>query len=197
MQERWVICASGPSLKRTNMKLIRAQCNAWRVMTVNNAWKRAPWAHVHYAGDEPWWTRYGDEAMRLSPSEHWTRDRPTALARGIRFVRALEGHGLCTLPNIIHKGGNSGFQAINLAFHLGAREIVLVGYDMSRRFGGHFDGEHDGLPLSAPEKHIICWRNMMAPMADDLARLGVKVTNCSVHSELECFPRAKLKDMLQ
>ncbi|HCZ48509.1 MAG TPA: hypothetical protein DCZ11_05850, partial [Gammaproteobacteria bacterium] len=55
--------------------------------------------------------------------------------------------GLSASPLRIHQGGNSGYQALNLAVLLGAERVILLGYDMH---GGHWHGRHGGR-LNNPE----------------------------------------------
>src|SRR5690606_27869932 len=96
----------------------------------------------------------------------------------------------------VNSGGNSGYQAVNLAFHFGARRIVLLGFDMHRRDGGHWHGEHHGM-LSAPESHIAVWRREFDALAFDLKSEGVRVVNATEGSALECFPRMGLVEALR
>jgi hypothetical protein len=59
--------------------------------------------------------------------------------------------GLDLRPGWVRTGGHSGYTAINLAVHLGATRIVLLGYDMmaSPQGAHHFFGAHpDGSPFA-------------------------------------------------
>lgn len=188
---RFLIAASGPSLAQTDLSIIPA---GWKTITVNNAWKVLPNADYHYAGDLDWWQNYIHECN--STGERWTWDRDAAERWGINLIKRKEGKGLCVLPGYTHHGGNSGFQAINLAYHLGAKKIVLVGFDMSRKHGAHFDGDHKQGMKSAPENHIPYWRRHMGLMARDLSRAGIECINASVYTELTCFKRMNLADAL-
>ena len=48
-------------------------------------------------------------------------------------------------PYVIQQGGNTGFSALNVAYHLGAETIYLLGYDM--KFGKDKETNwHDGYP---------------------------------------------------
>jgi hypothetical protein len=187
--ENWIICASGPSMKPLD------PVPGWSCMVVNNTWKLAPWADVLYAGDPNWWEAYGHEV------KHWrgvkyTRHLRSAARYGCEYVRRIrKGEGLCTQPMVIHSGGNSGYQAVNLAYHLGARRIILLGFDMHRRNGGHWFGEHQNM-LSAPINHIKEWVRLFRPLARDLANMGVEVINATPGSDLDCFPKMSLAQAL-
>lgn len=168
---------------------------SWRVMVVNCTFRLLPDADVLYAGDLQWWDRYGLEAQSFA-GEKWTRDEYAAQRYRLRRVQRREGAGLCRERGCVHPGGNSGFQAVNLAWHFGARRMVLLGFDMHRRNGGHWHGEHDGM-LSAPASHLPIWRREFSAMAFDLKHEGVQVINATPDTALECFQRMPLQEALR
>lgn len=93
-------------------------------------------------------------------------------------------------------GGNSGFQALNLAVNFGARRIILIGYDMQIANGVHWHGRH-GSGLNNPaESNVRAWRRHFGSIAGHLADLGVEVVNASRETALTCFPRARIEDAL-
>lgn len=167
---------------------------SWRVLAVNNTWELLPWASAMYAGDRQWWDAY---AHRVTfAGQRWTRDPMAARQYGPRSVKLANGQGLCRIPGHVNSGGNSGFQAINLAWHFGARQIVLLGFDMHRNDGAHWHGDHDGM-LSAPAIHMPAWRAAMEPLARDLKADGCKVINATPGSALECFSKMELFEALR
>lgn len=178
---------------------------SWHVMAVNCTWQLVPWADVLYAGDREWWSNYGG-GMTFA-GDRYTRNEWASVWFHAKHVRSCPdnalcntvhrctGQGLCRIPNTIHLGGNSGYQAINLAYHLGARSIVLLGFDMHREGGAHWHGDHPG--LNVPEVHLPVWRDRMAPLANDLRREGVKVVNATPGTALECFPKMDLARALR
>jgi hypothetical protein len=88
-------------------------------------------------------------------------------------------------------GGNSGFQALNLAVQLGARRILLLGFDMDDRAGTHWFGRANGLGRSNPgETNFRRWRAAFANAANPLASAGVEVVNASPITTLNCFAKA-------
>ena len=164
-------------------------------MTVNNAWKMCPDADVQYGGDLKWWVNYLNECK--ATGERWTCSPDAAHKFGLYWVRQIKKErGLQTKRWCVNSGGNSGFQAINLAWQKGARKIILVGFDMSRQNGAHFDGEHKPGMLSAPEGHIRAWRRHMKYLARDLRHSDVRVWNCSEFTELECFEKERLESLI-
>jgi hypothetical protein len=91
-------------------------------------------------------------------------------------------------------GYDTGTSAVNLAYHFGAAEIVLLGYDMrgNRWFNGEFKHPMPTIPPSNHQGH-------MAPLpklAEDCTRKGVRVVNCSPISAVTCFERQPLEAFL-
>lgn len=110
----------------------------------------------------------------------------------LNYVRGLNGRdGLSGLPGMITYGANSGYQAIHLAYNLGASKIILLGYD----YGGnsHFFGDHPQ-PLRSGHDYRR-WHSAIKILADDLKAAGVEVINCSRQSTIKCFPRADIAEI--
>lgn len=177
-----------------SVDLERVRRRDWRVLAVNCTWQLVPWAHALYAGDLQWWARYADTLCGFA-GERWTRDEAAALRYRLRRVRIRDGQGLCRELGCVNAGGNSGYQAVNLAYHFGAQRIVLLGFDMHRNSGGHWHEEHEGM-LSAPATHMPVWRRSFEALAFDLKVEGVEVLNATEGSALTCFPRRSLRDCL-
>lgn len=191
---KWVVCASGPSMAGVDLSLLR-RFRSWRVLAVNCTWSLVPWAAALYAGDLEWWDRYGGGTAEFE-GEKWTWNPMAAVKHKLRMVTRRNGKGLCRERGAVNSGGNSGYQAVNLAYHFGARQIVLLGFDMHRQGGGHWHGEHEGM-LSAPASHLPMWRNAFEPMAFDLRAAGVQVLNATEGTALTCFPKVPLAEALR
>ena len=108
---------------------------------------------------------------------------------------AVAGEGLCTEPNKLYHGHNSGYQAINLAYQFGAKRIILVGYDMQHTDGKtHWHGDHPKSLNNAAG--VEKWPKHFTQLAKDLDRVGVEVINCTIQTALTCFKQADLRDVL-
>ncbi|WP_441280094.1 hypothetical protein [Bradyrhizobium sp. 63_E2_N1_3] len=118
---------------------------------------------------------------------------------GLRQVGIARGRDeiLIDEPGVLGDGGNSGFQAINLAAQCGAAKLILVGFDMRLDLGVHWHGKH-GRGLNNPtERNLAKWRGIIDGSAQRLAQLGVAVINASAVSALEAFPKMSLTEALQ
>lgn len=129
-----------------------------------------------------------------------THDAAACLAYpGLRQVGIARGRDeiLLDQAGILGDGGNSGFQAINLAVQCGATKLILVGFDMRLDLGVHWHGKH-GRGLNNPTvKNLARWRGIIDGCAARLAELGVIVINASAVSALEAFPKMSLTEALQ
>ena len=95
---------------------------------------------------------------------------------------------------MIHEGGNSGYQAMNLAFNAGAKRIVLLGFDMQRTGDkAHWFGNHPG-SMQVPSPYAD-WLKKFEPLAADLTAQGVEVFNCTRETALTCFKRVPLESV--
>jgi hypothetical protein len=99
-------------------------------------------------------------------------------------------------PGVVGDGGNSGFQALNLAVQFGAQKIILVGFDMRLDRGTHWHGRHPP-GLNNPNEHnMVKWRKVLDGSAAHLQALGVTVINASPLSALTAYPKMTFAEAL-
>jgi len=194
--ETVAIIASGPSAKSTPLAPLRGRV---RVIAIKECVDLCPWADVVYGCDAPWWrARRGlpeFKGLRVSYDRTLTAD----YGDSIRFVNiTLTADRILTeTPGTIGCGGNSGFQAVNLAVQWGVRRIALIGFDMHDRSGVHWYGRASGNGRSNPgEWNFRRWRAAFVASLPDFQACGVEVVNLSRDSELRCFPKLALQDAL-
>jgi len=98
----------------------------------------------------------------------------------------------------IGNGGNSGFQALNLAVQFGAQRVLLIGFDMSLSGGTHWYGNNTWKGAGNPnDGSFRRWVEAFDNAASALKALGVEVINCSPVSAIKSFPRMPLEDSLE
>lgn len=184
----WLCCASGASAASAELE------RAAHIPTicVNDAWTLCSGARRLYAADHRWW-RHHIAAVRAASfaGELWTCSRGAAAEYGINWIETESRPGLSVDASKIRAGGQIGFsgaQAINLAYHQGAKTILLVGYDMDGP--EHFFGKHPpGLRRDTPWGVMI---RELGRMAWDLSRENVRILNCSPRSLIPYWPRMTL-----
>lgn len=174
-----VCVASGPSLTAEDCALVGQ--SGLPVIAVNTSWRLARFADVLFAGDAAWWNHYGAEVD--IPAQRWTASQ-----------QAARRHELNLLPRALG-ARNSGLRAIDLAVHLGARRVVLLGYDCRVGERTHWHGDH--AQTSNPDL-VKCrsWVRDFSLQSQQLERDGVEVINCSRDTALWCFSRMDLSACL-
>lgn len=187
--ETFICLAGGPSLTAEDV------CSVYgrgRVIAVNDAYRIAHWADVLYACDAKWWEWH--KGVPSFPRLKYTLDQNATRWPGVQQLRNMGPVGLELDPTGLRAGQNSGYQAINLAVHLGAARIILLGYDLSVSPDGrtHWFGDHPD-PIPSPYEGM---RQCFATLPEPLAAAGVEVLNCSRRTHLSAFPIVSLEDAL-
>lgn len=185
-----VIIASGPSAGEADLSLIAG----WPVVVVNDCWRLYPRADVLYACDQQWWSRYGKDTETFA-GQRWTQDRESAEKFRLSRIEGEAGAGFSTRSGLIKFNWNSGAQAMQLAWQLGARRLVLIGFDMQPIKGKvHWFGDHPrGLINESPWQMFIAAFDVIAA---DCEKASIEVINTSMESRLRCFPRMTLREAL-
>jgi hypothetical protein len=144
-----VLLATGPSLCREDIEYIRPLHARGEicVLGLNDAYRLCDFLDVLYFCD-PKWLDCNPAVLDFDCAQIWTQDAKVRerYPTKIRRVAGSGGAGLSEKEHHIHFGGNSGFQLINLAWHMGCREMYLLGYNMGATDGSrrkqHFFGHH-------------------------------------------------------
>jgi len=191
----FVIVGSGPSLTPADVAACRGRA---RVIVVNDSYMMAPWADYLYARDYDWWVSkptYYDKPQHeathfVFEGERWTGSQIASQTFSLRYVQTRSALGLCPIPGVIHdgkEGANSGYQAINLAIHFGARRILLLGFDMGATGRGHWFGAHPTPLTNVEANEYGVFARVFDSMTDDLRNMGIEVVNCTRKSAITCF----------
>ena len=188
-----VLCiASGPSLTVEDIAYARDKVDG--TIVVNNCFYLAPWADCLVAADLRWWRQHATPVKAFKGLKYTTSHH--VRIPGVTVLRNTGGKGLETDPTGLRHGLNSGYRALNVAYHFGAKRIILLGYDMARGEGKerkeHWHGDHPWNSRSPYEQ----FRRYFATIADPLKEAGVEVLNCSRRTALECFPVVALEEAL-
>lgn len=188
-----IIIASGPSLTKADVKL--CESSGHPLMGINNAYMITDKLKYHYACDTKWWKRHFKK-LYPGPIRYSLKanDKDEGVA-GVTQMKRGERHGLSHKWPAINHGSNSGYQAINLAYLLGYKQIILLGYDMQETNGVvHWHGLHkEG--NNPDEKRFQKWRQFFPALAKELKESGVEVLNATRQTALECFDRIDLEDV--
>jgi hypothetical protein len=181
----FVCLATGPSLTKADAAYCETRAGV--TIAINDAYRLAPWANVLYACDAKWWRWH--KGVPTFTGLKYALEAGAGRWPGVQVLHNTGRVGLETRAYGLRTGSNSGYQAINLARHLGARRILLLGYDMR---GGHFFGQH---PDGTAPPFAVCLSHFHS-LVKPLAAEGIEVLNCSRHTALEAFPRVPLEEAL-
>lgn len=186
-----VVIAPGPSLTQSDCD--KAKGSGAKILTIGDAYRLID-GDYHYHCDRKWWDTHlpiAGKAKRYTQVES-PDDIKWAEKRGIIPIPGSSEPGLGL--ERIHHNHNSGAQGINLAYLLGGRTIILIGFDMQNTGGkAHFFGDHPaGLRTTNAADHIPYFDQL----ASDLQEQGVEVINCSRETALYQFRRATLEQVI-
>jgi hypothetical protein len=185
-----VVClGGGPSLTEEDVNFVRGKA---RIIAINDAYRLAPWADVLYACDAGWWRWH--QGVPTFAGLKYALQPEAAIYPNVQVLENTGNHGLEEAPTGLRNGRNGGYQAINLAKHLGAVRVLLLGYDMQRgpNGKGHWFGEHPNKVQSPFETFIVHFNEL----AELVKPIGLAVINCSRDTALTCFPRMSIQEAL-
>lgn len=192
------IIASGPTAKKANIAVLRG---VMPVIAIKENIELCPWADVVYGCDAAWWKnsqglpKYA--GLKVAFEKTLKPQFPDIKFVDIAAQKKID-RILTVMPGTLGSGGNSGFQAVNLAVQFGAKRILLIGFDMHDRGGVHWYGRAGGMGRSNPnEENFRRWRAAFHASMPDFESAGVEVVNATPFSSLTCFKKSTIEAALQ
>lgn len=164
--ETVAIIGGGPSLKDFDFSRIPAE---WSKIVVNNSYKLVPDAEVLFFADARWYEHHYPSIhkawrgrMVSTAGDHQKVPSTEVFKVGREFNHSIgpaDGPWRANDPKCWKLAGrDSGTMAVNLAYHLGARNIILYGLDMTYE-GDNSHWHKDHIWETRPERY----ENMFAP----------------------------------
>ena len=165
---------------------------------INKAYQIGPWIDVVFFGDCNWYVPER-EALAKFPGLKVTccprfGNRPPRDPEQIRYMEkdSKKNMGISEENGKVAWNKNSGAAAVSLAYHLGVKKIVLLGFDMkngpkevSHWFGAHGNPTAKKKIRSPYERHLPGF----GTIAKDAKRLGLEIINASPDSAIDCFTK--------
>lgn len=200
-----VILGGGPSLKEVDFDLIKGL----RIVGVNNAYgdpitdgkgkayhyKPRDWVDICWFGDARWyqwhkkWLRFYMGMLMTSKEQLHGRDGIFSMERSRKKKFGIENR-----PGNIAWNGNSGGSAINLAYHLGVKSIILLGFDMQRVDGkANWHNDHP-TPSKTPYSRFL---GSFPAIAKDADRLGLTILNATPGTAIPDFDICTLEEAVK
>lgn len=193
--------ASGPSLRRCPFGRLRGK---GFVIAVNDAWRFVPFANVWLTIDTLAMGRrfphgFKGETYAAVPADYgqlearYACDRVTEIPDGLRCLRRRDAFGLSDDPEEL-SGINSAFGALNFAYHLRPKRIVLFGID-GNCIHYYFYGRRRGSPRA--DELFKRLPSLFASAVTQLNNRNVEVINASLQSAVTCFRKQRLHELLK
>ncbi len=190
------VIASGPSTNRQEVDSLKGRLP---VIAVKENYDLAPWADVVYGCDPSWWRnrsglpKYG--GLKVSASQDLR-----VQFKDIKLVTLEKYDDVIRMAPLgqVAAGGNSGFQAVNLAVQFGAKKILLLGFDMDHKTRHpHWYGRNNGPGRTNPDHfNYDRWRKAFAQSSGVLHGAGVEVINGSLKSAVTTFRKLRVEETL-
>jgi hypothetical protein len=163
-----------------------------KLLAVNTAYRFIPYQIDAILGaDQKWWSWHPEAVSWPNTMKFCLQPTPYPEVTTIPWTTGI---GLDLTPGQVRGGGHGGYAAINLAVHLGAKRIVLLGYDLAPARNGvdHCHAPHpDGSHLHYEHRRAI-YKTLMEP----LTRLGITILNASRRTAIPDIPRVTLEEAL-
>ena len=205
--DKIIIVASGPSLKNFNMGELK---DKGTIICVNNAGNFVPFADYWFTLD-PWGLNRGQVPKNFAgklfaavPDDYGRHDAKATQHRthstpNVTYLHRLMSHnytnqssdnaytlGLSPDTGCISTG-NSGFGALNLAYHMKPKKILLLGVDGTI---GYF------YPTNVNNRSLGTLPLLFKSATQQLRDANIEVINGSQNSAVMCFPRYSVMDAL-
>jgi hypothetical protein len=189
------IIGAGPSAKAIDVDMLRGRIHA---IAINESYRLAPWADIVYSCDLAWWRLHKglEEFAGLKLTHDLIACRTYPALKHIKIENVGSDDILTDQPSYVGAGGNSGFQAMNLAIQFGATGILLVGIDCNLEHGPHWHGRHPYQMNNPAPSNVKRWRAAFDSVASKLHALGIDVVNCSPISALTNYPKMTVPEAL-
>ena len=200
------VLGGGPSLTDVDLTPLHSK----RVLAVNNSYgdpsgrqqdghdiyDPRPWVDALYFGDCRWYDWHRKALLDFGGL------KVTSCQRGFRWPgikwvsRANKAMGLTPRPYEVVWNRSSGASAVNLAVHLGATKIILLGFDMQPDDKGRANW-HDDHPVKVRNRDVYPrFREPFIHIKNDAHKMGVEILNATEGSALTDFPMVKLEETL-
>jgi hypothetical protein len=182
-----VCIATGPSLTPEQVETVKH--SPVRCIGINDVGLTEDWLDIWYAADWQFWKHYqaratASSALKVCADMAMRTGRIADL-----FLSTLDRERAEKFePGFAISGGHSGFQALQLAISLGARKVILLGYDCrptgekTNYFGRKPKALHRSSDYKSWPKY---YRELRLPD-------GVEVFNATPGSAIDAFPVVEL-----
>lgn len=184
------VVAGGPSLTGFDFETLAGR----NVIAINSSVFALPSAPFMFFGDDRWGYEHGGKLTAFK-GEVVTTSSGAGISRARVMKKIVPPPGIMQRPDALVMRRTSLQAAMNLAVHLGAARIVILGADMKSAPDGR---THHHAPHKWPQVQG-CWDTQMLDLklaAADLADLRIDVVNTSLESLINWWPKRPIGELL-
>lgn len=195
-QDAFVLCG-GPSVTYEAVEALRGR----NVIAVNRMYLYAPWVPILFFGDHSFWRH-----------EHKSHPKQVKAFRGqimsiskrssdfdprVKHLRRVKPPiGIAPEPDTVSMLNTSSQGAINVAYHLRPRRLLLIGLDNGTAANGRWHC-HSEYPWTLSPRGWRLKREQLALTVEPLRAAGIEVINCSPVSTLPWWPKRSLFEVIR
>lgn len=185
------LIGGGPSLKNFDW----SKLNNKKTIAINKAVLFYPQATALYWTDARFYSWYSKDIDNFKGLKYTISARRN-LPKNVHLLKRGVKYGIETTKNSLAHGNNSGYAAINLALHLGAKRIVLLGYDMGN--SGNTSHFHDGYPVNQTSEQVYTKHFLpgFTILKDQIQGKGIQIFNACLTSKLNVFKKITIEEAL-
>ncbi len=161
------------------------------VIGINNAF-RFPDVDVLWFADSRfyWWYKKDIDkfkGLKLTYNRHPELMGSVEYVPGINVVKGRPGAGIAL--NKVMFSASSGGSSINVAYLLGAKRVILIGFDMRYvdNESNWWDYKEFQEPRNARMKPYTAFINPFTKIKEDADKLGLEILNATPNSALDMF----------
>jgi hypothetical protein len=139
-----------------------------------------------------------DSPVFYAPTPGRPVDEKNGYAVHLKRLQSRKYWGISEDPGVVRYNRGCGGTAINIAYLMGARELILIGFDCSIRHGFNWHREYTDLMkadrlVTPGSEYYVGVSLAMEKVREDLERLGVLVWNTVKGTPFSYWP---LEDLL-
>jgi len=161
-----------------------------RCIACNNSWELTD-CEILYFGDTKWWDKVWGNRQKVEKQFDGVvcTSALSSLKMGlkVKHIRRVSSVGIDKRPDYLRWNHNTGMSAINIAYHLGATKIVLLGFDMRTIKGmKNYHNDHKEMPESEKnmKKRFELHMNGVLAISRDAKKYGVEIYNATPGSAI-------------
>lgn len=171
-----------------------------RVIGVNDAFLLGDWVDICWFGDSRWYEWNKSKLAQFPGLKACCCPQMVKKSKeiGIKVLERGKPLGLEINSCRVSWNNTSGTSAISFAANLGARKIVLLGFDMfiTDKVNHNWHENHQ-IQLGDKNNPYPRFLKSFEHIAKDAEKRGIEIINCSMNSTIKEFPKITFKEVIE